>query len=1023
MTKQKMQQSLRRNALCVALGMTLASAAFAQNAAGSLFGKADAGATITIQNTDTGTSREIKASADGRFAATQLPTGHYRVTAGAVSRDVLVNVGTGTEVSLAGNGSATNLGRIEVVGKASFNPIDVSSVESTTVFTQEQIRQLPVARDISSVALLAPGTVKGDTGFGNLASFGGASVAENGYYVNGFDVTNIFNFLSYANIPFDAIAQQQVKTGGYGAEYGRSLGGVISLVTKRGTNDWKGGASVYWSPETLASQSANVSSRDPADIASGDKYFRYRKDNRSDELSYNVYGGGPIIKDRLFIFGLIEGNNNQSDTYGFPIAATTSQHQADTQPQGLVKLDWNITDNHLLEFTGISSRNNDRVVRYVNPPNPNNLDAQGNPLPYKYTGQHGIETARYSVKSGGETYIAKYTGHLTDNLTVSAMAGQTEIVTGDRTPALLGSESCPRAYDSRINPGRVVKIGCWNTSATFVRDVTQPPDRDKRNAYRLDVEWRLGDHLIRGGYDHEKFASQRAGQSYTGGIYYRYFKRPNAFRVNGVLLPANTNYVRTWDFRSLSGDFEVLNTAAYIEDSWQVAPNVLLYGGLRGETFKNLNGEGATFAQSDRLLAPRLGFSWDVKGDSTMKVFGNAGRYYIPVAGNTSVRLSGGDNTAVNYYNYSGQIDPVTGAPVGGLGTQIGPNDTSKPVAPDARTVAASNLTPMYQDEFILGLQKDFGNSWTGGVRGIFREVKNGMDDYCGHQSFQTWANDNGYVNADLRRTGEGGTMAQCVLINPGKDVSIALDLQNDGNLTNVTVPASYLGLPKYTRKYRAMEFFFERARADGWYLQGSYTYAKSTGNTEGYVNSTLEQTDAGVTQDFDHALFEDGAYGPLPNDRRHTLKLFGVYDLSDEWRVGGSFLLQSGRPINCNGYIPLGDPRVGIDYTSLKGYSASSFYCRNAQGQDVLGQRGDRGRTPWIYNFDASIGYIPAWASKKLTLEMKVFNIFNIQKVTEYSETSAFGGNTAQQPDPNFLNIVNYQSPRSVLFTARYEF
>ncbi len=92
-----------------------------------------------------------------------------------------------------------------------------------------------MARDINAIAILAPGVVRGDPdlGGGSLPSFAGASVAENGYYINGFDVTNIRNFLSYSNLPFEAIGAQQVKSGGYGAEYGRSLGGVISIVTKR----------------------------------------------------------------------------------------------------------------------------------------------------------------------------------------------------------------------------------------------------------------------------------------------------------------------------------------------------------------------------------------------------------------------------------------------------------------------------------------------------------------------------------------------------------------------------------------------------------------------------------------------------------------------------------------------------------------------------------------------------------------------------------------------------------------------
>ena len=79
--------------------------------------------------------------------------------------------------------------------------------------------------------------MRGDAAFGNLASFGGSSVAENAYYVNGFNITNAFNNLAFAQIPFEAIAEQQVKTGGYGAEFGRSTGGVVNLITRRGTND------------------------------------------------------------------------------------------------------------------------------------------------------------------------------------------------------------------------------------------------------------------------------------------------------------------------------------------------------------------------------------------------------------------------------------------------------------------------------------------------------------------------------------------------------------------------------------------------------------------------------------------------------------------------------------------------------------------------------------------------------------------------------------------------------------------
>ena len=90
--------------------------------------------------------------------------------------------------------------------------------------------------------------MRGDAAFGNLASFGGASVAENQYFVNGFNITNSFKNLNFGQVPFEAIAEQQIKTGGYGAEFGRSTGGVINLVTKRGTNEFHAGGNIFYTP-------------------------------------------------------------------------------------------------------------------------------------------------------------------------------------------------------------------------------------------------------------------------------------------------------------------------------------------------------------------------------------------------------------------------------------------------------------------------------------------------------------------------------------------------------------------------------------------------------------------------------------------------------------------------------------------------------------------------------------------------------------------------------------------------------
>ena len=87
--------------------------------------------------------------------------------------------------------------------------------------------------------------------------------------------------------------------------------------------------------------------------------------------------------------------------------------------------------------------------------------------------------------------------------------------------------------------------------------------------------------------------------------------------------------------------------------------------------------------------------------------------------------------------------------------------------------------------------------------------------------------------------------------------------------------------------------------------LQGSYTWSHLYGNYEGYTNSDIGQSDPGLTQTFDFAGLLEHAYGNLPNDRRHTVKVFGAYSWPWGLQLGGNLFYRSGRPINCFGLHP----------------------------------------------------------------------------------------------------------------------
>jgi hypothetical protein len=1000
-----------RSAMAVAVSMCFAGIAYAQSADGSIFGRTTSKAQVTVVNLENGASRVIQAENDGGFAFSKMQPGRYSITAGGKTREINVAIGSGTEVKF------DDVATVTVTGSRTRSAIDVSSTETNAVFTLSEIQALPVGRNPTAVAMLAPTAVQGDTGFGNLASIGGASVAENGYYINGFDVTNIRNFTAYANLPFDAIEQQQIKTGGYGAEYGRSLGGVVSMSTKRGTNTWKGGVSMYWSPDFLRASGQNVLDKEPTRAGA---YTVFSKASNNNSFTYNIYEGGPIIKDKLFVFGLLEGRKNSNDSFG----SDTSFRGEDSTPNGVIKVDFLPSDAHRIEFTGISNKDTRTLLDYKNDP-ANHYDTK-----------HNGSAARSEFKSGGDVELLKYTGYFTDNLTISAQLGRVYDLTGVTTGARQAGLDCPVVF----NVGATQALGCWVPPFPSVggRDPAAPVDSDLRKSGRFDIEYTFGSHNIRGGYDGQKFYSAQAGGStYTGGAYWRYFVSTDG-KVNGVAnaVAPGAQYVRKRYSLSTSGQYEVDNSAMYIEDNWNVTKNVLLYGGLRTESFNNKNGDGVSFVKADNLVAPRLGASWNVHGDSTLKVYANAGRYYIPVASNTNIRATRGEASATEYYTFTG-MDPRTAAPTGLGSSMIGiPQVVGDGSLPNPGTVADTQLKPMSQDEYILGFQQAISKSLSYGVKYAHRKVNNGMDDYCEATGIAKWAKDKGYNNFDY------SSLAQCMLMNPGNDLHLNVDLNNDGKLVNSVIPASYLGLARYTRTYEALELSLERPFDGKWGLQGSYTYSKNKGSAEGYVQSNLDQADAGVTQDFDFGSFTNGANGYLPNDRTHVFKLFGNYSLNESFRVGFNAVVASGRPTSCIGFVPesvsdyFGPSSTPAKPSTTGGSgaytSASSYYCLNSQGVSVLTQRGTGPRTPWTRNFDIQAAYMLKLPNaNKVTLALDIFNIFNTQTVTEWNEVrdysrGATNGATLEHPgqvNMNYRNPTSFMSPRSARITARYEF
>ena len=948
-----------------------------------------------------------------------------------VRENVLVQIASGQQIDFAAAApveGATNLEAVKVTASAA--ALDLSQTDVRTVFTAEDLESLPFGgnlQDIANVAMLAPGVVA-STG-SSLISFGGSSGAENAYFINGYPVTNPLNNLGYKSLPFRAIGQEQVLTGGYGAEFGRSTGGVINVVTKRGGNEWHGGVYVRHTPESLKGTPKNEyypytgywnannhpAGTDAEDWSDGQLYTYKRKNGTSSTLA-GAWASGPLIKDRLFVFANVErqetdGHSNGTHYFGVTGSPTGWTDYTYTYPRWATKLDWNITDNQLLELTAIQDRTQYESFK-------SSWD--------NASLSHGNE----QVASGNFTddkarlYVAKYTGYLTDSLTVSALYGTQKIEHGS-VPIGLGPESC--TYFAKPSAANQVPGLTYVDRCQDIQEVNTPGAFDETKGWRLDVAWTLGDHELHFGLDSLE-AESLTGRRYTGlpngdapsagNAAYGYWvftktTRPNSAINGSVGSPASAGGYGTQGYYAyyvVRNSLERPTTeqlSQFIEDRWHVTDNVLLSLGLRNEQFTNYTSAGQAYMKQSWQPAPRLGFTWNALGDDSVKVYGNLGRYHLALPARLAMASVLSSTIRGNqYYTYTG-IDPVTGAPTGlnaipvsssptaaiCPGTNLYSSNFDCGVAKDPRQRVAADLKPMYQDELILGFDHRISPDWNWGLKGTYRTLKRIVDDSC----------------PDIFN-------GKCYIVNAGQSNTF-WEQQADGSYKKVTYSAEQMGMPKPKRTYSALDFYLEHPLSDRWSAKFLYTFSRSYGNTEGPVNSDRANgSDSGfndstsTTQDYDKPLLMERAYGALNNDRTHQFKAYGTYKFNDEWTFGGSMSVVSGRPVSCYAHYP----------TPLPSYDSAYYWYCGLPGTDEFKQthRGSEGRTPWLTTVNLSASYTPRWA-EGLKLSVDVMNVFDTRTAVIYETRS-----TSSHTEINKLwGLPDYNDPRTVTFSASYEF
>lgn len=1032
----------RPKALALAVALCVAGGAQAQSTTGSIHGVAGEGATVTVSN-ESGLSRTVVADASGRYTIGTLPVGKYKVVVernGEVvgSSAVTVRAGAGTDASAATSAAAATLETVTVVG-SNVPSIDITAVDTRSVVTAEQLERLPLSRSAEAIALLAPGAVSGASGyFGDLVSFGGAGVSENAYYVNGYFTGEPLSNLGGFDLPYGSIEQQETFIGGYSAKYGRSDGGVINQIGKRGTNEWEFGVQAVVTPKSLRGNGADLYFPD-LDLAkssaglphtcgddtdgdgTGDEACAYTYSDgtlpgklyaRGSEstawgASYNVHGGGPLIKDRLFVYAAAEWTRQEEIEAPTALTAAPvfSERTTTESPKVYAKIDANISDDHFLEFTYLGEESDQKGAFY------------------DYDFEKGTTGSRYMAsvpdpfEQKNEFFIGKYTGYLADNLTFSATAGRGKLTKQQINPSIVPGMPyivSANLQDPALNGGTPRS----NAQGGYVGIDAQ----DTTRGLRADLEWIVGDHTLTLGIDDIKFEARDEGDDQITDVWI--YGRTAGNIVPGVIgSPVSAGnpdgYYAYKYIYDTATSMSLEQKAWYVEDRWQVADNLLLSLGLRNDEFVNRNNFGETFLEAKNQWAPRLGFAWDVNGDSTFKVFGNAGRYFLAMPNNVAIRGGSASTYTKEYFTYTG-ID-ANGAPTGLShvdrldGEPEGPFSTNGEYgqAIDVLSFAPTDLKNMYQDEYILGMEHMLGQGWMLGAKLTFRDLGAAVDDICDPDTMEAVLEKRGIDTDTVEIPG-------CLMFNPGGTNTFSLANidpatgERTGTRTEVKMSSKDWGFEDgMSRRYNGLDLYLERAFDGKWEARVDYTFSKGRGNMEGQVKSEFGQANISKTTDWDAAAIMAFANGYLPNDRRHQLKARGSYQLTEEFMVAGALRIQSGAPISCLGYYNPGDVDENSPDGDPIGYDANYHTC--------FGEVATPGskRTPWTKTLDLGLTYRPRALGGKLALGMQVLNVFN---ATETLQVDVVSEDAPYTVSNTYMLPIGTQDPRTVVFTASYD-
>jgi outer membrane receptor protein involved in Fe transport len=636
-------------------------------------------ANVSIKNTATGVARDITTDSDGFYSAPNLLPGTYDITVSASGFSTAVQTGlTLTVGAVQALNIPLKIGhaseKVEVVAIAPDVQLASSALSAEVDSTTE--RELPLnGRDWTQLATLQPGVTgvrveagasnRGNRGYGTLLSISGHQPFENNYRLNGVSINDYSNGSPGSslgvNLGVDAVQEFSVLTSNYTAEYGRASGGVINGITKSGTNEFHGDAYYFIRDKVL---DAKNYFDDPTQSIPP-----FHRDQ------FGVAAGGPIIKNKTFIFGDYEGiRQRKSDTFSniVPSAEARAGHLCHLDPVCAAQPGSNFTvDPKVVPYLGFYPLPNAGIIG--NGDTGNFITSGVERLSENYftiRGDHRFSdkdsfAASYFYDKAPLTMPDSLVDTLTENFTFrqmvsleethlfspgfanTARVGFSRVAATVTAPAAalnpLAKDPSLGALPGRFSPEIVISGGGIVTMDGALGTVSS--DILTWNSYQFydDAFFTRSTHTLKVGFAVERMQNDE----FSGGV------PPNgSFKFDSLAtFLQNQPHSLLIDDPATTRPINVRQTlfGAYVQDDWHARSNLTLNFGVRYEPVTLPTDAHNTFAVLTTLTSPaetpvktlwasnqtlhnfepRIGFAWDPFHNGKTAVRGGVGIFDV----------------------------------------------------------------------------------------------------------------------------------------------------------------------------------------------------------------------------------------------------------------------------------------------------------------------------------------------------------------------------------------------------------